>query len=646
MELKLKQLKSTSKLDYNGYKKLAKATWENLLTVTAPTGYALVAGQYLFWKNTKTALLPKQPLLYVGPTTKWKMELNGHAEMPLQDYSYGTCKVTKKGAHIYIALLPIKGKLTQEKLLKPLQKELKKFKPKVFLEVVSAFEKEEELQAVVNITTEENTIAVLAEKLECLLALHTAIDGDYKGWVKDVDAYKTAYKYIKTAQSFLAPTTQSNAALFFEEYQQLRGVERAPYKELAKLAKNYKKIKPFVQQWFDTVQLGKMLEVKRIDIQAAKNALGINNSEDDLVLISREKTAEIKALIQEFKTYKKDLKQLPSYLSKRQSKLLKFADDHLNVLYLALERTTENLEDPTIQPKKHPGHNYMLKKINGKLFDRPQEDKEEPLIADNDVLQGSLGDCYLMASLIGLAKKYPTIIRNAIEEKKTGNNVTYAVTLYLLDPEDNKKLVPQKVYIDNQFMVDSAGESAYAAQGDQGELWPLVIEKAMAKVLGSYEDLAGGNTETVLRMLSGQFPEEAKIQGEQPAGQSEVKITTKEEIIQLLKDNREKLITVSIKTPEESRAGLFVLEGVGESENLTESKSMKFNGDIIYCNHAYVIKDVDYDKLEKAGDTDEVITLHNPHNVEASTKEKYKNKKFPKVSPMFLKYCAVKITAL
>ncbi len=53
MEPKLKKLDSTAKLDYNGYKKLAKNTWNTLLNAPEPTGYALVAGSFLPWKNAK-----------------------------------------------------------------------------------------------------------------------------------------------------------------------------------------------------------------------------------------------------------------------------------------------------------------------------------------------------------------------------------------------------------------------------------------------------------------------------------------------------------------------------------------------------------------------------------------------------------------
>lgn len=641
MELKFKKLTSAAKLDYNGYKKIAKATWIDLIGHPTPTEYALVTGNYIPWKNAKEEECAQQPLLYVGPTNKWKMELNGHSEMKLQDYSYGTCKVTQKGANICVHLLPTKGKLTDKKLLRPVQKELKKFKPKVFLEVVSAFEEVANMEEQETKTT-NNGMEVLAKKIACLATLHELVKEDYKSWVVDYKANMNASRYILTALEVLKPETEKNAARFFAEYKKLPQTEKVVYKELAKLAKNYSKIKPFVQRWCKDVDLRKKALVKRFDLEATFEGLKINKSEHDLVLIGQDKIEGIKALIEDLHAFEKEVQRLPAFLADFRDKMNDFIGRNLRLLRLSLERTADNLEDITIQPKIHEGHNYSLAKLKGELFDRPTAGKE-PLIADNDVMQGALGDCYLMASLIGLAKKYPDIIRNAIKEKKVGNKVTYEVTLYFLDANDRKKLVPQKICIDNQFMVTNSGDSAYAAQGDQGELWPLVIEKAMAKALGSYGALAGGATETALRMLSGKFPIDKKIHEDQGPNAAKAP-TTKEEIIEILKENKGKLITISFKTPKKNN--LFLLKDVKESEGKTEEKYIDFNGNVIYCNHAYTVENIDYDKLDQAGDKEEVITLYNPHNVTGNDIEINRSKKFPRVSPLLLKHCAIKINAL
>lgn len=139
MESKIKKIDSIAKLDYAGYQKIVKSSWEELIAETAPSGFALVEGSPLPWKNAEPKELPEQPLLYIGPINKWKTELNGHATMTLKEYSYGACRVVAVGKTIHVYLIPEKGKLTDDKLLKPIKKVLKKFKPKVFLEVVADF---------------------------------------------------------------------------------------------------------------------------------------------------------------------------------------------------------------------------------------------------------------------------------------------------------------------------------------------------------------------------------------------------------------------------------------------------------------------------------------------------------------------------
>ncbi|MFK7798051.1 MAG: hypothetical protein AB8E82_11405 [Aureispira sp.] len=165
MEAKLKKLDSLKKLDYSAYEKLLKTAWPDLMTDSAATfGYSLVDGQHLPWKNVKPTDKPHQPMLYVGPITKWKTELNG-SSMDLKGYSYGACKVVPVGQAVHVYLSPEKGKLTDEKLLKPIKKVLKKFKPKVFLEVVADLSTVEVEPQTRNIVSDDAPIAKVVQKL-------------------------------------------------------------------------------------------------------------------------------------------------------------------------------------------------------------------------------------------------------------------------------------------------------------------------------------------------------------------------------------------------------------------------------------------------------------------------------------------------
>lgn len=481
-------------------------------------------------------------------------------------------------------------------------------------------------------------IEQLTKELEPIITYDKLTNGKYSKWANSTGAFSSPDKHKEILNKvFAIRAEQINRFVIL--YNALSRSERKPYKALAKELKHYPKMLASAKQW--QINVNKMIEVNASihKLMEEYRGLKINSGEDDIILITEKKVIEINALIGKFNAFKTTLEALPDPFEQIKKKLIQLiCNNHTQLLTLALERTVKKLVDPSIQPAPHEEHNYVLKTIKGDLFKTPKNNsKKEPLIADNDALQGLLGDCYLIASLIALAKKHPDTIRKAIKEIKKGDKVTYEVTLYFLDEKDKKKLIAQKVSVDNQFMVKSDNSTAYASKGDQGELWVLVIEKAMAKALGGYKALAGGNTDWTLRMLSGKFPKANNITIGDPKAKPPKKGTSKSEIIQLLKDAKGKMITVAIQKPKVVK-GLFTVESTKNAT--TESHYIAFDKYTIYCNHAYVVESIDYAKLDAAGDKDAVITLQNPHNTKDS------NKKFPKVSPLLLMHCASKIVVL
>lgn len=131
--------------------------------------------------------------------------------------------------------------------------------------------------------------------------------------------------------------------------------------------------------------------------------------------------------------------------------------------------------------------------ISGDLFN-PGSDGQD--VHPNDVRQGTLGDCYLIASLAELALQHPDLIHNMVAANEDG---TYTVTLY--DESINEYV---EVRVSNMFPTDS-GSPYYAKISDDGELWPAVIEKAYAQYFGpsSYESIEGGLAGIALQRLTG-----------------------------------------------------------------------------------------------------------------------------------------------
>lgn len=494
----------------------------------------------------------------------------------------------------------------------------------------------DKLECILEVSSDDNSIENLAKKLQCLVDFDELTKGKYEKWVNIFESFKDANKHQELIQKVMA-ITKAEVAQFVNLYNALPSRrERKVFKAVAQNVSNYEKMIAAANQWQKNVD--KKAENQEYIDQLTQEffTLGINMGESDLVLVTDQQIQGIKALTKKYEGFKIKAETLPAHFEEYKKLLFKhYCNPRLDLLRMALERTAKNMEDETVQPKLHSDHDFNAMKLTGPLFEVPSKNKNGELdIADNDALQGRLGDCYLIAALIGLAKKSPEVIRNAITERKKGDVVIYEVKLYFLDSKNRTKLVPQKVVIDNQFMVKADGSSAYAAQGDQGEMWPLVIEKAVAKALGSYETLAGGSTDWVLRMLTGKFPKVENIVNEEDTNSNPPKKKTN--IVDVLNNNKGKLITVAIRKPNPVK-GLLDVERINDSST-TESFYIAYEGYIIYCNHAYFVDAVDYAKLETAGPKDGVITLQNPHNVEGP------KKKFPKVSPKFLEHCASRIT--
>lgn len=139
---------------------------------------------------------------------------------------------------------------------------------------------------------------------------------------------------------------------------------------------------------------------------------------------------------------------------------------------------------------KHEGAQYK-DFSNGVAFIQGADDAHA--VDPNDVKQGALGDCYLIAGLAAVARADPQLIENLISDNGDG---TFEVSLYLRPGRSGS---PRKVTktVDTRLATKSTGDLLYAGQGDsengQTELWSALIEKTLAQHKKSYELISGGN---------------------------------------------------------------------------------------------------------------------------------------------------------
>eukprot|EP01022_Parablepharisma_sp_SALTPOND_P028425 TRINITY_DN70944_c4_g1_i1.p1 TRINITY_DN70944_c4_g1~~TRINITY_DN70944_c4_g1_i1.p1 ORF type:complete len:1780 (-),score=174.97 TRINITY_DN70944_c4_g1_i1:1708-7047(-) len=122
-----------------------------------------------------------------------------------------------------------------------------------------------------------------------------------------------------------------------------------------------------------------------------------------------------------------------------------------------------------------------------------------------DVKQGLLGDCYYLSAISVLGEKYvQQCIENVKDEEKCG---AYCVRFFKGGEEK------EYVIVDCQFpTLPGSDQWAFAKSEDKNELWPMVLEKAYAKLYGSYENIEGGKVQYALADLTGGAPEQIKLE--------------------------------------------------------------------------------------------------------------------------------------
>ncbi len=151
-----------------------------------------------------------------------------------------------------------------------------------------------------------------------------------------------------------------------------------------------------------------------------------------------------------------------------------------------------NLADPKVLDK-HSTDVTWTPVAGGKLF---VDD-----VSYDDVIQGSIGDCYLVGALSAVAKANPQAIKDAIKDNGDG---TYNVRFY--EKGNSGTMKPVTIKVDGD-MPTSFGSVKYAKSRDTKELWVGILEKAYAQWKGGYEAIGnGGVSADVMSAIMGKNP--------------------------------------------------------------------------------------------------------------------------------------------
>ncbi|EDQ89661.1 uncharacterized protein MONBRDRAFT_8020 [Monosiga brevicollis MX1] len=118
-------------------------------------------------------------------------------------------------------------------------------------------------------------------------------------------------------------------------------------------------------------------------------------------------------------------------------------------------------------------------------------------IRPDDIIQGQLGDCWLLSALSSMAE-YPEAIRNCFVQNEYHPRHKYRVKMW-----DIRTKSWLHVSVDDYVPVKKGTSRPYFTDPQGRELWVFLIEKAFAKFHGGYAYLDGGRSPWAWHVLTG-----------------------------------------------------------------------------------------------------------------------------------------------
>ncbi|OWZ13841.1 hypothetical protein PHMEG_00012771 [Phytophthora megakarya] len=222
-------------------------------------------------------------------------------------------------------------------------------------------------------------------------------------------------------------------------------------------------------------------------------------------------------------------------------------------------------------------------------------------VSSGDVIQGQLGDCWFLSALSVVATR-SDLLEQAFWRKDQHKSKGLFVCKFM------KNFVWNYVLIDDRLPVygftdKKAGKPYFARCHNPNELWVSLLEKAYAKLHGSYEALIGGFVDCALNDLTGMCAEQVILKdgfpgfGENPytpaKPQQKHGDAFWEKIIQYKQSGT--LMGCSIQPPPTTK------------EVAAESNA----GNGLYFKHAYALVDAAEIKTVK-GESVRLVKLRNP----------------------------------
>jgi len=150
-------------------------------------------------------------------------------------------------------------------------------------------------------------------------------------------------------------------------------------------------------------------------------------------------------------------------------------------------------------PKYKEGDVEWIRAAN---LNRNDPDNLFYLVEPTDLLQGSVGDCWLMSAIAGVAE-YPDLIKRLFGQQTVSESGKYSIQLY--DMRTSKW-----IWLDIDDLIPCKPRPWYKKEAEPlfaqpcgNELWAILLEKAFARFAGSYGALSGGHAIWAWQCMTG-----------------------------------------------------------------------------------------------------------------------------------------------
>ena len=195
------------------------------------------------------------------------------------------------------------------------------------------------------------------------------------------------------------------------------------------------------------------------------------------------------------------MKSHENELSKLREEFQGVPLDHVRLEFVFSLLRSHKFIDPFFVPSKYSIYGDKNQKGLRCVWKRPEEFMQGSIevfqnsIDQSDINQGKLGNCWFMCALCALTDRNNLIAR-LFETNRTNSAGIYRVRLC-------KNGEWQSVTIDDLIPCDSSTNKPVFSENNGPELWVVLLEKAYAKLHGSYLALKGGFAAEAFMDLTG-----------------------------------------------------------------------------------------------------------------------------------------------